>query len=81
MSSGRIEAILRYIRPGRPLYDLCCDHGLIGLTALLEKGSSKVYFVDQSLNALRPLQNVLAQKSAEIQARAFVIGSPAEHMV
>ena len=43
----RMRQILNSIPNQLPLFDIACDHGLIGLTALIEGKCSEVIFIDQ----------------------------------
>jgi tRNA (adenine22-N1)-methyltransferase len=70
--SARIEAIVQAVRPGIPLYDLCCDHGLIGRKAHERKGSSPVHFVDQSAAVIQRLRERLTP-FADRLGRDFLI--------
>ncbi|MES2745557.1 MAG: tRNA (adenine(22)-N(1))-methyltransferase TrmK [Bdellovibrionota bacterium] len=55
--STRIDKIVSLIRPGHTVFDMCCDHGLIGFGALSKV--KEVVFVDQSAKALAPLNEHL----------------------
>jgi tRNA (adenine22-N1)-methyltransferase len=44
--SPRLQALLDRCEPGLPLWDLCCDHGLLGLGALASGTFSEVIFND-----------------------------------
>lgn len=54
--SGRIEQICQYVDSDKPVYDLCCDHGLIGFFAHKLKNVPKVIFVDQVRHIMDNLQ-------------------------
>ncbi|RZA11377.1 MAG: hypothetical protein EOP10_33170 [Proteobacteria bacterium] len=77
----RFEKILAFTRPDHVLYDLCCDHGLMGLKALLQNQASEVHFVDQSENALKALRLELRVLPNDLQSKAFVHCMPAEDCV
>lgn len=77
----RFEKILSFVRPDHVLYDLCCDHGLMGLRALTDNRSSAVHFVDQSENALKAIRKDLSQLSEDLRSKAFVHCMPAEKCV
>ncbi len=72
----RFATILSCLRPDHILYDLCCDHGRIGLEALPQ--AKKVCFVDQSEEALRALREAIPLLPAEEQRKTEVICSSAE---
>jgi tRNA (adenine22-N1)-methyltransferase len=82
--SARIEAIVRSVRPGVPLYDLCCDHGLIGQRAYEQRGSTPVHLVDQSATVILRLRERLAPFREQLgkdfliwQAKAEEVPHPA----
>ena len=58
--SERIYRIASYVRAGSIVYDLGCDHGLIGLRAWDCGLSKELHFVDQSHEALQGLYHVSA---------------------
>lgn len=60
--SERIRALVARLEPDLPVYDLCCDHGLIGLLAWQEDPQRPVTFVDQSSAALEALQKELSKE-------------------
>ncbi len=74
--SERIERLSAFTRPGHVLFDMCCDHGLIGLHALSRV--SKVVFVDQSENALKALHSAIALLEPSEQCRVEVVAKAAE---
>src|SRR4051812_49221992 len=58
--SPRLEALLTRCVPGFPVWDLCCDHGLVGLAALESGKFTAVIFndsVEHLLNLLKPKIN------------------------
>jgi tRNA (adenine22-N1)-methyltransferase len=77
----RFEKILSFVRPHHVLYDLCCDHGLMGLKALVDCKSAKVHFVDQSENALQAIRSELKLLPPDLQSKARVHCMPAERCV
>lgn len=54
--SERLQVLLEGALPGQPLWDICCDHGLLGIRALQEKKVSQVHFVDQVPEIMRRLE-------------------------
>ncbi len=54
--SSRLQFIYDHLLPGRPVWDLCCDHGLLGQAALASGKFPKVYFVDQVEHIMAPLK-------------------------
>jgi tRNA (adenine22-N1)-methyltransferase len=59
--SERIKAICKYVEDGKTVFDLCCDHGLIGFFAHQKRNVPKVIFVDQ----VKHITDALALKIAK----------------
>lgn len=57
--SKRLERIYQLLDPAYEVWDLCCDHGLIGRRCLMSGRFPGVIFVDKSELALGPLRNLL----------------------
>jgi len=76
--SDRIRRLASFVRPHSVLYDLCCDHGYIGLSAWDRKPLAGLVFVDQSQNALRAVRTSLVKRSLIDDARIQVINDAAE---
>jgi tRNA (adenine22-N1)-methyltransferase len=57
--STRLEFIYQTLIPGHDVWDICCDHGRIGLKALGDGRFSTIYFVDQVPHIIERLQNKL----------------------
>lgn len=53
--SPRLEAALSLVAPGGPLWDICCDHGYLGVQAAARSISSQVHFCDSALDGMRRL--------------------------
>lgn len=53
--SPRLQALLDLALPGQPLWDICCDHGLLGLKAIEMGSFPEVHFVDQVPHIIRNL--------------------------
>ena len=45
------------------LWDICCDHGYVGISALHSGEFTKVHFVDQIPHIMERLQTLINQKS------------------
>ena len=56
----RLQALLDRCAPGLPLWDLCCDHGLLGLAALASGKFPEVIFNDSVPHVLTDLEPRLA---------------------
>lgn len=78
--SDRIRRLAAFVRPHSVLYDLCCDHGYIGLTAWDQKPLAGLIFVDQSPNALRAVHEALRERQLSADPRVQVLTALAEHL-
>lgn len=54
--SPRLQLISDHLIPGEALWDLCCDHGYLGLAAYDSGLFTKVYFVDQVASIMNALE-------------------------
>lgn len=54
--SRRLATLLAAVRAGEPLWDLGCDHGLLGLFAVAEDRASEVVLVDRSAAVIAALR-------------------------
>lgn len=45
--SERLNTIFQALTPGYPLWDVCCDHGYLGLAAYLSGQFPEIFFVDR----------------------------------
>ena len=52
-----------FMQEGLPVWDICCDHGLLGEYALRTKRFPEVHFVDQVPNILQKTQRRLLRFS------------------
>lgn len=60
-SSTRMKAICHVLMPGRPIWDLCCDHGMIGLLAYSQGGFPALHLLDRAKSVMENLrQNLLS---------------------
>jgi tRNA (adenine22-N1)-methyltransferase len=59
--SHRLQSLLDRCQPGLPLWDLCCDHGLLGLEALNSGLFSEIVFNDAVAHVLEPLRAQLGE--------------------
>lgn len=57
--SKRLERIYQLLEPSYEVWDLCCDHGLVGRRCLMSGRFPGVIFVDKSELAVGPLRNLL----------------------
>lgn len=57
--SPRLQALFDGLLPGEPVWDVCCDHGYLGIAALRSGNFPEVHFVDQVPSIIRNLQERL----------------------
>lgn len=60
-STPRVDAILARVEPTLPVWDLCCDGGVIGCVAMDRDPSATVVFVDKRPRILDALGALLAR--------------------
>lgn len=60
--SDRMQAIYDHLLPGEPVWDFCCDHGYLGLSAYRSGNFPEVHFVDQVPHIMENLKNRFEQK-------------------
>lgn len=58
----RLKAICELLVTGRPVFDLFCDHGLVGQIAYFSSSFSSVTFVDQVPALCRKIEKQLSLK-------------------
>lgn len=51
-----MQTILNELSPGHAVWDLCCDHGLLGIAALESKKFTDIHFSDQLEHAMDRLE-------------------------
>ena len=59
--SERIRRIVDLTLDGRPTWDLCCDHGLIGLWAWYQRKLPELHFVDRTPALMQQLESRLTR--------------------
>jgi len=76
--SFRLQQLLDRCQPGLPLWDLCCDHGLLGLQALTSGLFPEVVFNDAVAHVLEPLREQLGDfdNARVVHSFAEDIGEP-----
>ncbi len=65
--STRLQTIYDLCTPGEPLWDIGCDHGLLGRRGLLDKKFSTYYFVEPSRFAMQSLKKSLKAIPNEVE--------------
>ncbi len=80
--SLRLSTALENACPQQPLWDICCDHGLLGIQALRSQNFPQVHFVDQVPHLISKLQEKikLKIKEASKELPAFFYSTPAESL-
>ncbi len=56
MLSTRLQFIYEQLEPGFDVWDLCCDHGYLGIVAFKSKKFQQVHFVDQAAHLVEALR-------------------------
>lgn len=59
--SNRMKIFLQHALKGLPFWDVCCDHGYVGIKALESSEFSEVYFVDQVPHIMQRLEALVKQ--------------------
>ncbi len=60
--SHRLKTIYDQAIPQAPLWDLCCDHGLLGLYAYEAQNFPEINFVDQVPTIMQHLESIFKSK-------------------
>ncbi len=60
--SHRLNTIYQNVLPQAPLWDICCDHGQLGLFAYQHQLCPQVYFVDQVETIMTNLERLFQKK-------------------
>lgn len=74
--SPRIQLIVDHVLPHEPLWDLCCDHGYIGIGALAYQNVSEVHFVDQVTHIIEKIKSY----KNSTQTPLYFYNLPAENL-
>lgn len=64
-TTPRIQMLLESALVGSPIWDMCCDHGLLGLRALAREEFGEVHFVDQVPSIMKGLELKLQSLSSQ----------------
>lgn len=57
----RMKCFIEHALKEQPLWDICCDHGYVGIKALESSEFSEVHFVDQVPHIMERLKVLIAQ--------------------
>ena len=69
----RLLRVLSYIRTGDVLWDIGCDHGYLGMRALLEKNLRGLVCVDRSPSVIDGLKERMALENLPPSVRGHVL--------
>ncbi len=78
--SLRLATAFENSLPGYPLWDICCDHGLLGIHALMSKNFPEVHFVDQVPKIMSSLSAKIERKRTASMPLASCHLLPAENI-
>lgn len=59
--SIRMKAFIEHALPNESFWDVCCDHGYVGIKALTSNRFTSVHFVDQIPHIMKRLQQLIYQ--------------------
>ncbi|MGE3974009.1 MAG: tRNA (adenine(22)-N(1))-methyltransferase TrmK [Bdellovibrionales bacterium] len=71
--SSRLQCIYDLLIPGEALWDIGCDHGLLGMRGLTEARFSSVNFVEPSVKAMESLKNSFSKQFSEADTVNFLL--------
>lgn len=57
----RMKSFIDHAIVNAPFWDVCCDHGYVGIKALISGQFSEVHFVDQIPHIMKRLQTLIYQ--------------------
>ena len=79
--TARMELLVSLGREGLPFWDICCDHGYIGILALKSQRYTSVYFVDNVEHIIDRLAKLIKISPLDFpKDQAVLIHSPAEDL-
>lgn len=80
--SERLTAVYENLLPSKDVWDICCDHGYLGLAAYQSQKFPKVHFVDQVPSIMEKLKNLFLkfESIAEIDSKAIFICTAGEDL-
>lgn len=76
--SPRFKIFIANIIPNQPFWDICCDHGHVGLEVYLSGISAEVHLVDQVPHIMKKIENFL--KENELSNGIFLHTVKAENI-
>lgn len=78
--SERIQLIYENLLAEQDVWDLCCDHGYLGVAAYKSKKFNDIYFVDRVLAIVNKLESnfLKSVQNADSNSKAFFISEDAK---
>lgn len=70
--SSRMVSFLEHALKNQPLWDVCCDHGYVGIKAMESGAFSEVHFVDQVPHIMDRLETLISQTRIAKNHRHFL---------
>lgn len=64
--SARLQAIYEQMQVGQDVWDFCCDHGYLGLSAYQSGNYKQIHFVDQAKHLIARLRAKYQLQSDEL---------------
>lgn len=68
----RLQFIHDNLIPGEPVWDFCCDHGFVGLSAYKSGKFPEIYFVDQVSSIMEKLSRRFDEKFYRVEQNTQV---------
>ncbi|MBC7371398.1 MAG: tRNA (adenine(22)-N(1))-methyltransferase TrmK [Bdellovibrionaceae bacterium] len=65
----RLQFIFEHLMPGLPVWDVCCDHGYLGMSVLRSGLFPEIHFVDQVPSIVAKLEAKLAKIAGSEKCR------------
>ncbi len=80
--SARLQLFASQLLPQLPVWDFCCDHGYLGLSAALSGNHPEVHFVDQVSAVIKKLEIDCREGRYPLSKRTqcFFWDQPGEHL-
>ncbi len=79
--SKRMQCFIENALKDRPFWDVCCDHGYVGLKALESCEFSEVHFVDQVPHIMHRLESLINQSwRIKANSKYFLYLMPGEDL-
>lgn len=77
-----MQLISDHLLPGKPVWDVCCDHGYLGLSAYKSGNHPAVHFVDRVRHIIDDLKQNFEENYFEEGhgTQAFFFAQSAEHL-